>query len=180
MATKRPLSSIIFGVFHLIFGAMGFLTTLLALVVTSGGMPEGAFDLQALLEEGISWYGTYSKTAMVIGLFVSLLLIVAGIGLFQLREWARKASIVYGIYGLVSGLLGLCVNLFYVTPLLEQLLKETTNEIERAGIIGGMAGGIIGVGIALIYPILVLIFMNRRVLKEAIDDVEYGEEEESE
>ena len=138
------------------------------------------FDLQALLEEGIPWYGTYSKTVMVIGLFVSLLLIIAGIGLFQLREWARKASIAYGIYGLVTGLLGLCVNLFYVIPLLEETLEETTNEIEQAGIIGGMAGGIIGVGVALIYPILVLIFMNRRVLKEAIDDAEYGEDEESE
>jgi hypothetical protein len=43
-----------------------------------------------------------------------------------------------------------------------------------------MAGGIIGVGMALVYPILVLIFMNRRVLKEAIDDAEHGEDEESE
>ena len=177
MATKRPTSSIIFGVFHLIFGAFGGLTILLALFLTSSGMPEGVFDLQALLEERIAWYGTYSKTGMVIGLFASMLLIAAGIGLFQLREWARKASIAYGIYGLVAGLLGMCVNLFYVIPLLQEALEETTNEIERAGIIGGMAGGIIGVGVALIYPTLVLIFMNRKVLKEAVDDAEYEREE---
>ena len=177
MTTKRPTSSIIFGVFHLIFGAMGFLSILLALFILPGGMPEGVFDLQALLEERIAWYGTYSTTFMVIGLFASLLLIAAGIGLFQLREWARKASIAYGIYGLVTGLLGLCVNLFYVIPLLEEALEQTTNEIERAGIIGGMAGGLIGVGAALVYPTLVLIFMNRKVLKEAVDDAEYEREE---
>lgn len=173
MATKRPASLIVFGVLHLIFGLTGILTTGFMLVMLTVGlpMPEGGFDLQGALEEQLDWYHTFMMVAGVLGVVVSLILIAAGIGLMQRREWARKASIGYGIYGVVGGLVTSWVQMSHVIPLMEEML-ETATISERAGLIGGIAGGYGGMCMGLAYPILVLIFMNRSVVKEAMAEAE--------
>jgi len=173
MATKRPASLIVFGVLHLIFGLTGIVTTglLLVMLTVRLPMPEGSFDLQLALEEQVEWYHTFMMVAGVLGVIVSFILVAAGIGLLQRREWARKVTIGYGIYGVVTGLVSSWVQMFHVIPLMEEML-ETANTAERAGVIGGIAGGYGGMCMGLAYPILVLIFMNRSVVKEATAEAE--------
>ena len=105
------------------------------------------------------------------GLAVSVVLIAAGIGLLKLREWARKASIAYGIYGVVVSLVGTYIQFSYVMPILEELL-ETATSIEKISIVSAMGAIYFAMCWTILYPILVLIFMNRRVAKEAIAEAE--------
>ena len=100
-----------------------------------------------------------------------MVLIAAGIGLLKLREWARKASIAYGIYGVVVSLVGAYIQLSYVMPILEELL-ETAASIEKISIVSAVGAIYFAMCWTILYPILVLIFMNRRVAKEAIAEAE--------
>jgi hypothetical protein len=100
-----------------------------------------------------------------------VVLIAAGIGLLKLREWARKASIAYGIYGVVVSLVGAYIQFSYVMPILEELL-ETAASIEKISIVSAMGATYFAMCWTILYPILVLIFMNRRVAKEAIAEAE--------
>lgn len=173
MASKRPASLIVFGVLHLLLGLMGLLGGITALIflLSDFKLPEGSFDLQAILCEELPWYQTYATTSVVLGLLVSIVLIVAGIGLFRARECARKATIYYGYYGVAAGLIGAFIVVTQTAPVMNGLL-DGANDMDRIAIIAGIGGAYIGVAMGLCYPVLVLIFMNRSALKTAIAESE--------
>jgi hypothetical protein len=93
-------------------------------------------------------------------------LLIAGIGLLLMKSWARTLSIIYAIYALVAGVLGLVVNfMFLVRPMLERAGQQ--HGPEAAGALGGAIGGTFGGCLGLVYPILLLIFMTRPKLVAA-------------
>jgi hypothetical protein len=95
-----------------------------------------------------------------LGFVATIVLIVAGVGLLQSKAWARAASVWYGVYAIVLGIVGFIVNaVFLFGPLLAMAKQETGPA--AAGAIGGIAGGVFGGCIGLVYPTLVLIFMTR-------------------
>jgi hypothetical protein len=100
------------------------------------------------------------KLSIALGAVVCVVLLAAGIGLLRLRPWARMASIIYAIYAILMGLVGMVVNYYFlVQPMLAQAQQK--QGAEAAGAIGGAIGGCIGGCFGLIYPILLLIFMTR-------------------
>lgn len=113
-------------------------------------------------------YAAYLKVSVVLGVFVSLALLAAGIGLLRLQPWARTVSIAYGIFGIVSVPINTVISYFYVTrPLMEQMQHQHDSTAATAGAVGGAIGGMIGGYFGLIYPVLLLIFMLRPNVKAA-------------
>jgi hypothetical protein len=90
------------------------------------------------------------------GLFIYL--IILGVGLLMMKKWSRIGSILYGCFAIIWGIAVIGVNLlaFWVMHQAEG---------QRAAMIGGMVG-VICVGIiGLIYPVLLLIFMQTEKVK---------------
>jgi hypothetical protein len=163
---QRPTSVTVFGILNIVFAVFGFLGVIanvfLMFVKPNAFGPNPAVKM---IEDNANW-AAWMKLSIPLGMLSCGLLLAAGIGLLMLKEWGRKLSLVYGIYAIVMALVNMAVSyVFLIRPLMEQAARQKGPE--AAGAIGGAIGGGIGGCIALVYPVLLLIFMTRSNVKAA-------------
>jgi hypothetical protein len=152
---ERPMSVTIFGILNIGFAAFGLLSLLLSTVFLSQ-MNTGANPVLKAMNDNPA-YVTWTKISVPVGGIASVVLLAAGIGLLMLKNWARVVSIGYSIYAIVGGIIGGIVmfNVF------ESMLHQGAGGSPSVMIIGAMVGSLIGIVFALVYPILLIIFMTR-------------------
>lgn len=166
----KPASVIVFGILNLIFSALGICgigSSLLSFMIPRNpNMPNLVVDL---MRDNPAYLG-FTYFGLGLGFIFLILLIAAGVGLLQGRKYGRTLSIIYGWYAIASGIIGMIANYFF---LLRPLLAQAQNAGGAAGGAGWqavmigivtLAGGFIG----LIYPVLLLIFMNRQNVRDAL------------
>jgi hypothetical protein len=145
----RPTSVTVFAILNIVFGGLGLLCAPAALIA-SIAIPNAMNTTPV------------AKAWLLIGSFVgflcSFLLLIVGIGLLNLRRWARVWTLGYAWFAIVWGIVGMVVNLALV---ISGGFGNTPDAI--GGAIGGFFGGIIG----LAYPILLIIFMSKPNVKSA-------------
>ncbi len=109
-------------------------------------------------------------SAMPLGLTATLCLAVSGVGLIRYRRWGRSASFFYIGLTVLNTLVGVGINYVWIMrPMLEQASQPDVNPVQVGGAVGGILGGLFGSCIALIYPLVLLIFMN---LRHVVDSLE--------
>lgn len=166
---SRPTSVVVFGILNLLFGVLGLCgaagtAAMLMFMPQNPNVRNPVLELMA----NSPGYRLFNQISTGLGFIVAIVLVVAGIGLLQTKSFGRTLSIGYSIYALVAGVVGLIVSfMFLMKPLLEQA-QAAGGGPERAGAIGGMIGGMFGGCVSLIYPIVLLIFMYRRNVVEAL------------
>jgi hypothetical protein len=165
---KRPTSVTVFGVLNLVFGFLGICGVaagaLSFAIPQNPDMPNPVMEIMATNVV----YSTFTKVSLGCSAIATLVLIAAGIGLLGMKPWGRMASIGYGIYAIVMGLVGLVINAVYVSMPLMQQASEMQGP-EAAGAIGGAIGGVVGGCIGLVYPALLLFFMTRPNVVQAFE-----------
>lgn len=152
----RPTSVTAFGILNIIFGGLGLLCTPVALL---------PFFLPAKMQAGAEMgpgMKAYLLVSIVIGFFANILLVSTGIGLLNLKRWARQWSCYYGWFAIVMGVVGITITILMSASNLQGATEERMAG-EIGGLIGGMCGGIIG----LIYPIFLIVYMRRPNVIEA-------------
>ena len=154
---RRPAAVTVFGILNIVFAALGLCGTLLAL---AGLFVEAEGPLAELDRE--PFWRAWCVIGVVGGLAMEAALLAAGIGLLNLRRWARLTSIYYAIVALVWGAIGLVVVFTFLIP---KLARHMGDPAAVGGVIGGVAGGCIG----LVYPVLLLIFMTRPRVVQAFE-----------
>jgi hypothetical protein len=162
---ERPASITVFGILNIVFALLG----LLGIVVSSVMMfSEAAANNPVVMQMRQNpTYDLWLKITIPLGAVSAIVLLCAGIGLLLFRSWGRTLSLVYAWYAIGFGLLGMLVNyLFLVRPMLEQARQD--GGPEATGAFGGAMGGVLGGCIALVYPILLLIFMSNARVKGAL------------
>lgn len=153
-----------FGILNLVFGGLGLCSPigLVGLFVEVPGQPPNPV-IERMKSDALLWYWVIVST--LIGMVIALALIVAGIGLIREKAWARTLSIFYAWTAIVVGVVGtLAMVWLLILPMIQDLSSNATPE-EIGGVVGGAAGSVGGC-FGLIYPVLLLIFMNRRVVRE--------------
>ncbi len=158
---QRPTVVTVFGVLNIIFGSLGLLCAPFGLLWTlkpdmfpRGPGPDPVRDIMAQSPELRNWLIAMT----VVGMVAATFLLAAGIGLLQMKSWGRTISLVYGIYGIISALANMAVQYFLlIVPLME---KGRGQPEVMAGAVGGAIGGLLGGCFGMIYPILLLCFMN--------------------
>lgn len=161
---QRPTSVTIFGILNIVFAALGVFGLIASIALFF--IPVGSNNPVIKIMHENTFYATWLKICIPLGLLTCVALLAAGIGLLRLKSWARTLSIAYAIYAIVFGILGMVVNFFFlVRPMLEQARQQQGTE--AAGAMGGAIGGSIGGCLGLIYPILLLIFMLRPTMVAA-------------
>lgn len=145
----RPTAVTVFGVLNIVFGSMGLLS-----------MPCGMIVIFAMPNvmnptEGVKAWLLFSS---MVGFACTILLIVVGIGLLKLRAWARKWCLGYGWFAIVWGVLGTLINVGLMTS-----GAYGYSDGAMPGAISGVFGGLIG----LVYPILLVVFMQKPHVKNA-------------
>jgi uncharacterized membrane-anchored protein len=152
---QRPLAVTIFGILNIGFGALGVLGLLVSMVMLTH------IDTTAnpVLREMYSnpTYVMWMKISLPFGGVVSVALLVAGIGLLFLKNWARVVSLGYGVYTIITGIIGGCV----MIPVYQQMMAHTGGGPSGIIALGSMIGGVFGLAVGMAYPILLIIFMTR-------------------
>ncbi|MDB6056804.1 MAG: hypothetical protein JWO95_648 [Verrucomicrobiales bacterium] len=159
---QRPKSATVFGILNIAFATMSFFGLIFSIIVLR--IAASSHSTQLIKQSPV--LSAWTKFTMPLGFVSAIVLLIAGIGLLMMKNWARIVSIIYAIYSLVFGVVGLALMfLFMVMPMIEQSQQQSGPESIGmiAGAIGGMIGGVVG----LAYPVLLLIFMTRPKLVEA-------------
>jgi hypothetical protein len=102
-------------------------------------------------------YVAWIKVATPMSGVAAIVVLAAGIGLLVLQNWARIASICYGVYTIVGGIVTavMMMNVFFTA--MPHDARGPAGIVMMASIVGAFFGMAIG----LVYPILLIIFMTR-------------------
>lgn len=156
---QRPKSVTVFGILNIVFAGLGLCGTAFSVMLF---MPSSAAANNPVVQiiQSSPGYAAWMKVSVALGVIVAAALLAAGIGLLNLKPWARTLSIVYAIYAIFMVLIGDVINyIFLIQPMLQKAHGE--QGAEAAGAVGGAIGGLFGSCFGLVYPILLLIFMTR-------------------
>mgnify|MGYP007059403032 CR=1 FL=1 len=152
---SKPVSAMVFGILHLVFGVPGLLCSpfnfiTINMIESSNRPANAALDVM----RDTPGYMTYYKGTIIVGVVMAAVLVAAGVGLLKGRPWGRTLSIIYCCVAICLGI-GATFAHFY-------FLYEPLSQVSGPEGTGAMIGGIIGAVIGPIYPIITLIFMFRK------------------
>lgn len=162
---QRPSSITTFGILNLAFAAAGIggiLSTLRMFSADSSATANPVIEL--LLRNPV--YASWMELSIIPGAVACIVLLAAGVGLLKFREWGRKLSIGYAVYGIVSCITGMVVNLLYLIPPTLQEASQKQGPESTVMVVVAFGVTLTSV-ISLIYPIILLVFMMRPWMKAA-------------
>jgi hypothetical protein len=179
----EPAAIRTFGVMHLVIAGLGILQTLYSVfsivfmdqfagMMTGGaptrrtGMPDPSQVMMEMMDK-LKWY-TY--LSMGVGVILIVMLIIAGIGLLKGRENGRVMSLRYAWTSIVTKVMALIYTIVVVVPLSKQMMTGASaggppGMEEVMNIVMPLAQ-IFGVLVTFTYPVIVLIVMNGRRVKD--------------
>jgi hypothetical protein len=164
----RPQSINVFGVLNIVFGALG-LTCGLCFVAGQGllaALRQNPNFRNPVLDqiESVRALKTWMMISVALQVVASIVLLVAGIGLLRLSGWGRVMSIGYSIYGLISLVVGVVINMIWIW--IPQLNAAPAGP-ERIGAIFAIVVGMFSMLLYLTYYVLLWYFMTRPRVKAA-------------
>jgi hypothetical protein len=174
MSRKRPTAVLVIAIFHFLFATCGVCgvgaTQAGGMLKQLGGPAQGKANakmeqFQKRLQEALDQspgQQVLQQINLGVGLLMSAALIVAGIGLLQMRPWARWLSIAYAVVALLSVASSVLVYLALTKPALDtawpDLERIDPNMTRLFQLIFGLSP-VIGPLLGGIYPVAVLIVM---------------------
>jgi hypothetical protein len=138
----------VIGVISIILASLGLGSTLLTMVNPAQ---------KELLERLPSWFSTYTTFSSLVGAVIMVLLLAAGILLFNRRPTGRTLHVAYALVTVVLGFVGLVVILSVDVSGLPDVMQMGF----RIGAIGGWAFG-------MIYPVFLLVWFFRRKIRDQV------------
>lgn len=192
---KRSIAVLVLGILHLIGGVLGLLgglLNILSLLITSNMSqpstqgPMNQARIQAMMNDAVPGFQAYQYTEIVAGIFLSVLLIVAGIGLVNQHNYGRTLSLIWAPLSILIRVIGLCSVFFLVIPAMQKVMASDPGfaalpPAQRATfdtiITMSLYGGAIFSIVFLAYPIATLcILLNKKVANSFKPVEEYQEE----
>lgn len=114
------------------------------------------------------------QVSVVLGFLASIALLASGIGMLQLRAWARSLALGWATFSIVAGVLNTILMLTLYLPAFSRHLEEV-DEATRAAVRVGVYGGVVGGAcFSLLLPIAVCIVLTRPAVKAAFGLVTAG------
>ena len=170
--SPRPTSVTVLAIIGIIFGGIGVLCKplgLVAMFLPQSG-PNPMLDMQ---KDMMAW----NVISTVIGLAISLLLLAASIGSLSLKPWARKGMLAYAAAAVVMTLVSGVATMVWILPKMQEAQKQMIAQ-QGGGAPAGMmnimqtagtAGAVIGIIVALAYPLILWYFYTREDVKAAFE-----------
>jgi hypothetical protein len=158
---RRPGSIKTLGILNVAFAGMGVLGLGMTYALYFGDLKIGHRNPVVEIAHSSPEYMSFLRWSLVSGALGIVLLAMSGIGLLKFKTWARKVSIGYAIFGIVNAIAGFIATQHYLMA----ALSKSSDPAQKAGMIGGTMGGIVGV----VYPLILLIFMMKKDVREAFE-----------
>jgi hypothetical protein len=170
--SRRPTSVTVIAIIAIVFGSLVILGSLCAIPQMLGFEFASNPITEKMREDSI--YLAVSAASAVIGLGLGIGELIGGIGALSLRPGARRTLIVFAWADLATSIFFIVVQLVVVNPRMEKLMagivaSNPSLRTPQAQMImkASMYGGWIFTVVTLIWPILIIRFMNRGHVKAA-------------
>ena len=166
-----PASVMILSICGVLLGMLGLLFCTLNLFGSVMMLAGDQETLRSVSEAGLE-LGTGGLLAIaaaeIVGLLLSMLLIIAGIGCYLLKPWARTALLAYAVTTIPNNL---CLFTVYLIGSLPNALRQTATPDVPTEFVAAFAIACFGCFFLIfnIYPFCVLIFMNTASVKHAFE-----------
>jgi len=148
-AQPRPTALTVFGVLNIVFGSLGVLSLPCSLVATF--LPSEMMHPEEIVI-------VFNVVAHVVGLVVSIILLVSGIGLLKCKDSARRWAFGYGVFSVIWSIVGTIANM--------ALLGSGAYRMEDEAVAFAMGCSCVSL-VFLVYPVLLIIFMQKQYIKDA-------------
>src|SRR5262245_34457852 len=138
MKRERPVIVLVFAILNIVFGGLGTLGMCCAgVIVGFFGMVFSSAPPSANLPKFPADVLVYFGIAMVYSLIMSVLLLASGIGLLNMRDWARRGSIAYGVVTIAGSLINTQVYVAFVAPQMQKwqsaIQEQAQQQQQRQG-----------------------------------------------
>jgi len=164
---SRPTVVTVFGILNIIFGSLQLLCmplSILGLLIDVPGLEKNpAF---AILKDPS--YRVFMVVMTSLGLIAAGFLVASGIGLLQLRPWGRGLAMGYAGYAIVATVIETAVSVFYIIPLVTEAAGKAGNGDAAGVALGSALGGGVGALVRLVFPVLLLVFLNQPRVVQAL------------
>jgi hypothetical protein len=179
MKPNRPVAVTVIVVLHFIVAAWGLCGGVLQLSGLANKMGNLGNDpqqerIQRAMEQGIEKnfpaYKTYEKAEGGVALLMAALLIVAAIGLIQMKTWGRMLSYLYAVLAIVHVIVNGIIAFLFVLPGTRDAFAQIPDMPKEAAKVAEVTMiGAFGVAscFGLLYPIVVLIVMSLSSVRRA-------------
>jgi len=171
-SAERPTAATVFGILGIVLGALGLIC------------PPIVFGLSAIMQaiklpampenvEVTEINKVWQIVAAFAGIGFSIWLLVTGIGLLKLKRWARRSAIIYSYLNIIWVLISVGM---IIADFSQDWTKfsQTTEYSTTISIPGDIIVGTCCSLGALIFPILLLIFMQTAKVKQSFAQLEAG------
>lgn len=150
---QRPTSVTVLAILNIVFGGLGILCSPFAVISLLIPQPTGSgFEISYAMK-------LFSMFSYGLGFVMSIILLASGIGLLNLKKWARQTAYFYGWFTVAWGILSIVINaVLFSTG--AAISSEATPEM-AGGIIGGIIGGMCGGLIGMIYPVVLIVLLRK-------------------
>jgi hypothetical protein len=167
--SARPASLIVFGILNILFGVLGLCGTAGSSAMFFVQLPRDPAIPNPMLDllDSNPTFRLFMQVTIVLGGLASLVLLAAGIGLLLTKAWGRTLSVGYAWYAIVAAIIGTVVNWVYLIQPLMAAMKDVEGPAAM-GVVGGAVGGLLGGLFSLVYPVVLLVFMNRSAVRAAL------------
>lgn len=161
-----PKSATVLGVINVIFGLLGILSGVIGLVFLML-MVTGAMELpDEAMSQQIS--SPMAIGSAIVGMLLSIVLVIAGWGLIQFKPFGRTLSIWYALLSIVFALIGIVVGSMEIPGAIASFDTLDSEDPQQINAAMTPIIGVVSNCVSMIYPIILLIFMNRRSFVEAL------------
>ncbi len=160
----RPTSVTVLAIIGIIWAAILLLCNgfaMIGLVMMQSGLPNPMFD--EIRSNTFVWL--VQIIVPVVGLINAVALMAGSIGALGLKPWGRSLMVIYAVVAIVIGLLNTVVTIVFLNPVMQRAIANDPNA--RAVAVGQQVGVYFGIAAVLLYPIFVLVFMNKAHVKAA-------------
>jgi hypothetical protein len=158
---QRPISVMVFGILNVGFALWKIFTALLSAVLHPKALSNSVFASMTSDPGFQSW----SHFSVGVEVVFAIILIASGVGLLLMQNWARVLSIIYSILEIIMVLAGLIVNHRLISHAMTTPLHGVPPGLIAAFVVFAL---VVVVAVSLAYPILLLIFMTRPKIIEAL------------
>jgi hypothetical protein len=152
ISAKPPGVIKVFGILNIVFGGLGLLCSpfsLIALPLASKQLGYTSFMIDWMI------------ISVVLGMAGGVIMLASGIGLLKLRAWARKLAIYYSVFACVMAI---------ISPVLTLTNLPAAGPNPEAQKAGAIIGTIFGLVIGLTYNLLLIFFLSKAPVKEALEE----------
>jgi hypothetical protein len=162
---KAPVAHKVIGGIILGFGALGLFGSIFSLAIYFTPLLDKMNTMTELMRtDAVAAFGL--RGLAIYGLIYGIAEVVAGIGLFSSREWARKLAIFAALFAIVAALFSSWLSLTHVLPYSIDVALRTSPQMSDPNFTGMMRSMMMGSAIAgaafsVIYPLIVIFFLTR-------------------